>query len=175
MDSNRHQRGDDDRSTLGGQARASDADPDSPTPPDPLDLTATPAGDGLDDTVADVELEEVLDKIHVAEKPTSHRVDHEAGSRSAAWRVPSVRAVATSAVGQLVGAVVLFMIGATLVAIALAVQTRNPMIAAGVVAPPAFFLAYRRYQHWLSRKTYLHRLLESLGEDMSGLEPEDRS
>ncbi|MEL7472176.1 MAG: hypothetical protein AAGK04_02580 [Planctomycetota bacterium] len=40
-----------------------------------------------------------------------------------------------------------------------------------VIAPISTWWAHKKYKQWLQRKTYLYRLLESLGEDVSDLHP----
>ncbi len=151
---------------------------------DPSGLSGTdPALDdpALDDTVAEVELDEALDKID--EDPSEEEVytrrgrqpvpstfdedgpgyDPEAGKGSIANK--------TNLRGQLVNESSLFILGClallggvSSVIFALSMQTRPYWIAAGIIFPPTLVWFIIRWKKWLGRAPYMYRLLTSLGE-----------
>lgn len=132
----------------------------------------------LEETVADVELEEALD--HVEQGPAAQQRPAQPPSPDEAEFDPeahyfnvrdkqTIRKVVTSDGGQLILAFVAGGIGLALAIYAGFIQTREWIIAAAVVTPPTLVYAFIRWRLWLGRAPYLYRLLTSLGEDADDL------
>lgn len=140
----------------------------------PIDQSA------LDETVADVVLDESLDRVDpvsapkdvprpsTLESPDEAEYDPEA-HYSNIRNKQSVRKVMTSDGGQFVVALVLAAIGVAVAIYAAFIQTRPAIIVAAVVCPPTLFYAMFRWRLWLGQAPYLYRLLTSLGEDADDL------
>ncbi len=133
----------------------------------------------LDETVADVVLDESLDRVDnepapqtprqsTLESPDETEYDPEA-HYSNIRNKQSVRKAVTSDGGQFILAVVLAAIGIAIAIYAAFVQTRPVIITAAVVCPPTLFYAAFRWRLWLGQAPYLYRLLTSLGEDADDL------
>jgi len=89
------------------------------------------------------------------------------------------KAIASSGGQFVIGLVIgLFGLGLAVYAAAQAsMDSTNSLLmlaAAAIIAPVSTWWAHRKYKQWLHRKTYLYRLLESLGEDVSDLRPHRR-
>jgi len=151
---------------------------------DDIDLTETDPA--LEDTVAEVVLDESLEAI---EAPAARAGDHESeleggrllleGFDPEAHHVnvsqrKTIRRQLTSEGGQFVLGL-LVMTGALGVAAwAIAYQSRESLIVAGVVAPPALLWFFLRWRKWLAGAPYAYRLLTSLGEDADNILDERR-
>ncbi|MEM1184924.1 MAG: hypothetical protein AAGI53_07960 [Planctomycetota bacterium] len=128
----------------------------------------------LDDTVADVDVDEALtgadadaledeDPRHVAYDEDDPGFDPEAGRGSIANKTSISGAVLNESGLFILGAIAA-LAGLTSVIFAVFMQSRPYIIAAIVIAPPAFIWFILRWRKWLGRAPYLYRLLSSLGE-----------
>lgn len=167
------------------------------TPPgrdDDIDLADTGGMDetglsdtdpALEDTVADVELGESLDRIdqpapgdHDAELEGGEKLlegfDPEAHHINVSKRRRAIRKQITSEGGKFVVGLILMGAALGVVAWAIAYQTRESLIVAGVVGPPALGWFAFRWKRWLAGAPYAYRLLTSLGEDADNLLDERR-
>lgn len=135
--------------------------------------------DALDETVADVVLEESLDRVDTqptskTPKPQTHEspdgveFDPEA-HYSNIRNKQSVRKVVTSDGGQVVVSAILAATGIAVGIYAAFIQTRFWLITAGVICPATLIYAFMRWRLWLGQAPYLYRLLTSLGEDADHL------
>jgi len=135
--------------------------------------------DALDETVADVQLEESLDRVDTQpadnapraqniESPDGIEYDPEAHYTNIRNK-QTVRKVVTSDGGQFVVAVALAAIGLAVGIYAGFIQTRFWLITAGIVCPVTLIYAFARWRLWLGQAPYLYRLLTSLGEDADDL------
>ncbi|MFN0132365.1 MAG: hypothetical protein ACKVW3_07540 [Phycisphaerales bacterium] len=125
---------------------------------------------------ADVNLDEVFDSSTPAvESSSTWKYDPEAGRSDVAIKIRAAREAVHAAVGTPFGKFVVSLVlglAAVSVAIMAAIrQERNYIIAAAILVPPAAWLVYSRYNAWLGHKRYMYRLLETLGEDVSGFDP----
>jgi hypothetical protein len=122
-----------------------------------------------------VRLEEIFDRPEQLIVGTAAEYDPEAGRSNVAIKIQAVRQVVRSAAatpfGRLILAIPFGLAGMCLSIMAVTMQDLWVCIAAGVVMPVALILIYARYQAWLGHKRYMYRLLESLGEDVSGFDP----
>lgn len=140
------------------------------TPIDPDDTSFDESA--LDETVADVELEEALDHVEAAsasqptqaEAPDEADFDPEAHSYNVRNK-QTIRKVVLSDGGQLVIALLTGGVGIAMGIYAAFIQTRPWIIAAAVFAPLSLTYAFIRWRLWLGHAPYLYRLLTSLGED----------
>lgn len=123
-----------------------------------------------DETVADVELEAVLDRPEAVPEALPGAVDPEAGRMDAASPLQTARAAVRTPFGRVLMAIPLALAGVALVIMAVTFQTWPYIAGAAVLAPAGLGLLYVRYQRWLGHKRYMFRLLESLGEDVSGFD-----
>ncbi|MEZ6241744.1 MAG: hypothetical protein R3B57_01750 [Phycisphaerales bacterium] len=151
---------------------------------DDIDLTETDPA--LEDTVAEVELDESLEAI---EKSPARAGDHDSeleggemlleGFDPEAHHInvsqrKTIRRQITSEGGQFVLGL-LVMAGALGVAAwAIAYQSKESLIVAGVVSPPALLWFFLRWRKWLAGAPYAYRLLTSLGEDADNILDERR-
>ena len=94
------------------------------------------------------------------------QVDPESGYHGYHRKITVRKAVSTS-FGQLIFATLATLLGVALVIMAATVQTLPWIIAASVVFIPSAFLLRSRYKRWIKNRTYLFRLCQSLGEDVS--------
>ncbi|RMH13063.1 MAG: hypothetical protein D6695_05105 [Planctomycetota bacterium] len=130
----------------------------------------------LEETVADVELDQSLDQVdsgpapqtQAPQSPDEVEFDPEAHHYNVRNK-QSIRKVVVSDGGQLVIALVLASIGIGLGIYAAFNQTRTWIIAAAVITPPSLVFAFIRWRLWLGHAPYLYRLLTSLGEDADDL------
>ena len=159
-----------------------------PVPADelPLDDAPQPWDEeaALADTVGDELVEDRAPERPAPDDPTydnlfGHeivgldRVDPEAGSMSVARLVKQrVKRAARTPGGQLVLSIPVGLLGIALAILAIVHQTTPLIVAAAVVAPPALAAWVVLYRRWLGHKRYAYRLLESLGEDVSGFTPD---
>ncbi len=157
-------------------------------PPDDSDLSDTgvdldETNAALEDTVADVELDEALDEI---EAPAGdHDAELEDGGKLLEGFDPeahhvnvsqqrSVKRAIKSEGGQFVIGLLVFALALGVLALAATIRTQPWLIAAGVVAPPALIWFFLRWKRWLAGAPYAYRLLTSLGEDADNLLEERR-
>lgn len=141
--------------------------------------------EALEDTVADVELGESLDRIDPT-APADHDAELEGGEKllegfdpeahhvNVSRRRRAIRKQITSEGGMFVIGLVLMAVALGVVAWAIAYQTRESLIVAGVVGPPALLWFFFRWKKWLAGAPYVYRLLTSLGEDADNLLDERR-
>lgn len=129
--------------------------------------------DALEETVADVVLDESLDRVDKAPVPTRARTlespdgieyDPEAHYQNIRNK-QTVRKVMTSDGGQFVASLLLAATGLAVGIYAAFNHTRGVLITAAVVCPPTLIYAFLRWRLWLGQAPYLYRLLTSLGED----------
>lgn len=125
----------------------------------------------LDDTVAEVELEEAL---HAADDGEDEEVinpellagaDPEAHYRNTARQRAKIRQQVLSRGGQFIIGLLIGILSIALVILAATIQSRELIIAAGVCAPPGLIFTAIRWRRWLDNAPYAYRLLTSLGED----------
>lgn len=153
-----------DASRLGG----SSMDPSALSDTDP----------SLEDTVAEVELDEALDKIddgppedealrgHAPHAPIDDDgpgYDPEAGKGAIANKT-NLRATLVNESSLFIVGCVALLGGVSSVIFALSMQTRPYWIAAGIIFPPTLIWFIVRWKRWLGRAPYMYRLLTSLGE-----------
>ena len=133
------------------------------------------AGDGadglddtaLDETVADVELEESLDHV----EPESEGIDEddlvgfdpEAGQSRIGGR-STLAGHLTSDAGMFVIGLSVAMLGLSVLIFAVFNRTQTNLIVAGVVSPPTLIWAFVKWRRWLGGAPYVYRLLLSLNE-----------
>lgn len=139
-------------------------DPFYDTPDDP---------DALEETVADVELEEVLDRVEPETGPTPAKAhaeeedlggfDPEAGQTRIGGRT-TITGHITSEAGLFVIGLMVALAGSSVLIYALVMQTTRSLIIAGIVAPPALIWAFLKWRRWLGGAPYFYRLLLSLNE-----------
>ncbi|MCL4221655.1 MAG: hypothetical protein KJZ65_09825 [Phycisphaerales bacterium] len=135
----------------------------------------------LDETVADVELEQSLDHVETraakpgspqpapaAQAPDDIEFDPEAHYFNVRDK-QTIRKAVTSDGGQLILAFLAGCVGLAVAIYAAFIQTRPWIIAAAVVTPPSLVYAFIRWRLWLGRAPYLYRLLTSLGENADDL------
>lgn len=142
------------------------------------DAAADPSSTDLDDTIADVELDEQLDAIEepkAAEQPGTPAAaaaapvdpmddyDPEAGYSNIAKK-STVAGQLTSDAGMFIIGCILALVGVGAVIMAAIMQTRPYVIAAAIIAPPTFIWCFFRWKRWLGQVPYLVRLLHSLDE-----------
>ncbi|GAB4382543.1 MAG: hypothetical protein Kow0022_00280 [Phycisphaerales bacterium] len=140
------------------------------TPIDPDDTSFDESA--LDETVADVELEEALDHVDAApasqptgpDAPDAADFDPEAHYYNVRNK-QTIRKVVLSDGGQLVIALLTGSAGVAIAIYAAFIQTRPWIIAAAFVTPLSLAYAFIRWRLWLGHAPYLYRLLTSLGED----------
>lgn len=146
-------------------------------PIDPDDTSVDESA--LDETVADVELEQSLDHVQTtkpgakpaapaASTPDDIQFDPEAHYFNVRDK-QTIRKAVTSDGGQLILAFLAGCIGLAVAIYAGFIQTRAWIIAAAVITPPALAYAFIRWRLWLGHAPYLYRLLTSLGEDADDL------
>ncbi len=148
---------------------------------DEKDIDLTETDPALDDTVAEVELDESLDTI---DEPRTRAGDHDSeleggemlleGFDPEAHHVnvsqrKTIRRQVTSEGGQFVIGLVVMAAALGVAAWAIAYQTTESLIVAGVVAPPALLWFFLRWRKWLAGAPYAYRLLTSLGEDADNI------
>lgn len=102
--------------------------------------------------------------------------DPEAGYQNVRDIRSAKKAIASSGGQFVIGLIIgLFGLGMAVYAAAQAsMDSTGSLImlaAAAIIAPVSAWWAHRKYRQWLQHKTYLYRLLESLGEDVSELKP----
>lgn len=149
------------------------------TPIDPDDTSIDESA--LDETVADVELEQSLDHVEArsakpgaaqpapaTQAPDDIEFDPEAHYFNVRDK-QTIRKAVTSDGGQLILAFLAGCVGLAVAIYAAFIQTRPWIIAAAVVTPPALVYAFIRWRLWLGRAPYLYRLLTSLGENADDL------
>lgn len=145
-----------------------------PRPGDPADhvaLGTPPLLDDPDETVAEVEVEEILDRPAEPGDEPPGELDPEAGRGSVASKSVAIREAVGTPFGRLLLALPLALAGIALAIMAATHQTWPYIAAAAVVAPVGMWLVHRRYQDWLGHRRYIYRLLETLGEDVSDFDP----
>ncbi len=161
-----------DASRLGG----SSINPRDLADTDPIDH----ADSALDDTVAEVELDEALDRIdhdppedevHTRRAHPHHPpivddgpgYDPEAGRGSIANKT-NLRATLVNESSLFILGFLALLVGVSSVIFALSMQTRPYWITAGILFPPTLIWFIVRWKRWLGRAPYMYRLLVSLGE-----------
>lgn len=135
----------------------------------PLDSDAARGLDdtALDETVADVELEESLDHV----EPESEAIDEsdlvgfdpEAGQSRIGGR-STLAGHLTSDAGMFVIGLTVAMVGLSVLIFAAFNRTTTNLIIAGVVSPPTLIWAFVKWRRWLGGAPYVYRLLLSLDE-----------
>lgn len=127
---------------------------------------------------AEVDLDRVYDRVSTP--PTNVTIalnDDEAGRSRVGGelkRTQQVRAAVGSAFGRLLQALALTMLAASLAIFAAFDQRWIWIAPAAIALPLTLWLTTRRYHAWLGHRRYMYRLLDTLGEDVSGLEGERR-
>lgn len=127
---------------------------------------------------AEVDLDRVYDRV--AAQPSNVTIalnDDEAGRTRVGGelkRTQQVRAAVGSAFGRLLQALVLTIIAASLAIFAAFDQRWIWIAPAAIALPLTLWLTTRRYHTWLGHRRYMYRLLDTLGEDVSGLKRERR-
>lgn len=136
--------------------------------------THNPGGliDDPDETVADMDVEDILDRPAETHDTLPGELDPEAGRGSIASKSMAVREAIGTPFGRLLLATPVALAGIALVIMAATHQTWPYIAAAAVIAPAGAWLVYRRYQDWLGHRRYIYRLLETLGEDVSEFDPD---
>jgi hypothetical protein len=131
-----------------------------------------------------VDLARIFDRATRTEENPAGRHDPEAGKGDVAVKLAvSTEAVAhvvkgavsgtfTTPFGRLILSILVALAGVGLTIAAFTLQDRWIITAAAIVAPIGLVLVYWRYQAWLGHKRYMYRLLETLGEDVSGFRPD---
>lgn len=132
----------------------------------------------------DVDLTRIFDRHTSVEDNPAARYDPEAGRTNVAVKFTAATEVVTQAVrglvtgalftpfGKLLLSITVALAGIALIIAAATWQEQWMIIAAAAVTPVALVLVYWRYQTWLGHKRYIYRLLETLGEDVSGFSPD---
>jgi len=147
--------------------------------PSEADLTET--GDAMEETVADVELEDSLDD----DSPMDHEDELELGERLLAGFDPeahhqnirdrqTIKKQVMSEGGQFVLGLVVLALGLGVLALAATIRSTEWYVIAGLVAPPALLWFFLRWKRWLAGAPYAYRLLTSLGEDAENILSEDQ-
>lgn len=138
-------------------------DPFYDTPDDP---------DALEETVADVELDEVLDRVEPEAGPTHPRgaeeedlggFDPEAGQTRIGGRT-TITGHITSEAGMFVIGLVVASVGTSVLIYAIIMQTLPTLITAAIISPPSLIWAFFKWRRWLGGAPYFYRLLLSLNE-----------
>jgi len=130
--------------------------------------------DGLEETVADVELDESLDQIEPEAVPQAldadlGEFDPEAGQSRIGGRQGLTGQIMSEA-GLFVLGLLAAMVGTSLLIYALVMRTPATLIAAGVVCPPTLIWAFLKWRRWLGNAPYVYRLLLSLNEKEAAAE-----
>lgn len=126
--------------------------------------------DALEDTVADVDLDESLDHVDsIAEQAPEDEeelggFDPEAGRTRIGGRV-SISGHLTSDAGMFVIGVVAATVGLSVLIFALVNRTPVNLVIAGVISPPTLIWAFVKWRRWLGGAPYVYRMLLSLKED----------
>ncbi len=151
---------------------------------DDIDLTETDPA--LEDTVADVELDDSLDTIDEGRaRAGDHDSELEGGAMLLEGFDPeahhvnvsqrkTIRRRVSSEGGQFVIGLLVMAGALGVVAWAVAYQSTESLIVAGVVGPPALLWFFLRWRKWLAGAPYAYRLLTSLGEDADNILDERR-
>ncbi|MEM1329829.1 MAG: hypothetical protein AAGG07_04640 [Planctomycetota bacterium] len=147
------------------------ANAEAPTAPStPRSMRDFAAGFGDEETVIlpppPQEADGEFARVGAHELTGLDKFDPEAGYSDYQKKVTLRKAVSTS-FGQLIISGVLMLTGIALTIMAATVQTLPWIIAAAVVLPPAIVVFRKRYKRWVRNRTYLFRLCQSLGEDVS--------
>jgi|GEM_PF-3443353 len=148
---------------------------------------------GLADTVVDVDALEEEDEAEAvltpqrSERPQSpfvpigeheiaglDRLDPEWGKYDVSRRITSLRQAVETSFAQMIFAGIAALVALAVALLAASWQTRALIIAASVLCPPTFVWVYIQWRRWLERKRFLFRLLETLGEDTTGIDPRPR-
>lgn len=121
------------------------------------------------------DLDDIFDRPEELVTGSTAEYDPEAGRTNVAIKIQAVRQVVRSATstpfGRLMVSIPVALAGLTLSIMAVTLQELWMIISACLITPLGAFLVYQRYQAWLGHKRYMYRLLESLGEDVSGFDP----
>jgi len=127
--------------------------------------------DALDDTVADVELEESLDQVEPGQaSPAPVVLDEELGDydpEAGQSRIADKSGIAgqiMSEAGMFVVGVCAALGGTSVLIWGLIMKTPQSLIAALVIAPPSLIWAFMKWRRWLGGAPYAYRLLMSLNE-----------
>lgn len=126
--------------------------------------------DGLEETVADVELDESLDRVEDEAAAAAVIVDDELGEYDPEAGQSRI-ADKTSITGQIMSEAGLFviglcaaMLGVSVLIYAAVMQTLPTLIAAVVIAPVTLGWAFVKWKRWMGGAPYVYRLLLSLNE-----------
>lgn len=125
--------------------------------------------DGLEETVADVELDESLDRVEDAEAEAVvvddelGEYDPEAGQSRIADK-SSITGQIMSEAGLFVIGLCAAMLGVSVLIYAAVMQTPATLITAVVVAPLTLGWAFVKWKRWMGGAPYVYRLLLSLNE-----------
>ena len=140
------------------------------SPDEPPDRPGDPALDdtALDETVADVELDESLDQVEPETEETVDEIDMlgfdpEAGQTRIGGR-STIAGHLTSDVGMFVIGLIVAMAGLSMLIYAVFNRTQANLIIAGIVSPPTLIWAFVKWRRWLGGAPYVYRLLLSLNE-----------
>lgn len=128
----------------------------------------------LDETVADFEVQDSFVELGGHDTARIDQIDPELHHVNVRKKLSRAQKTVNDKFTQLIIAGVASLIGIALALLAITWQTQNIIIAASVVCPPAFFITWSRYNKWVARKNSMYRLLETLGEDVSDLDPRTR-
>lgn len=122
----------------------------------------------------DVDLEQVFDRPVERGESSLSRFDPEAGKLSAAAKARHVRQQVSASIGspfgRLIFGIVLGLAGVAVGIMAAIEQTPVLIGIAAVLTPLGLWVLHVRYRAWLGHRRYMYRLLEQLGEDVSGFD-----
>ncbi|USN99170.1 MAG: hypothetical protein H6810_00370 [Phycisphaeraceae bacterium] len=133
----------------------------------------------LDETVADVELEESLDQVEPAKQPVDvldrdlGGFDPEAGRQRVGGRI-TITGHLTSDAGMFVIGLVTALVGLSVLIYAIVNRTTTSWIVAGVIAPPTLLWAFVKWRRWMGGAPYVYRMLLSLDEKEAAAEAMER-
>jgi len=128
----------------------------------------------LDETVADLELDESFVELGGHDAARIDEIDPELHHHSVRKKRRRAKKVVETKFTQMIVAGVASLVGIAFALLAMTWQSQNIIIAACIICPPAFWITWVRYQKWVASKNAMFRLLQTLGEDVSGIDPRTR-
>lgn len=131
--------------------------------------------DGLEDTVADVELDELLDSVETVAEPDDlgdealGEYDPERGQSRIGGR-NRIAGQLLSESGLFVFGAIAALVGLAVLIYALVMQTVPSLIAAAVICPPTMIWGFFKWRRWLGSAPYFYRMLMTLNEKEAAVE-----
>ena len=163
---------------------------------DEVRLQPDPDDPGLADTVADLDAiaeDDTMGDQIVFERPPEpappqspfvpigeHEIagldliDPEWGQYDVSRRITSIRKAVETSFAQMLVAGVMALAALAIALLAATWQTNELIGLAAVTCPPTFYFTYKRWRRWLAHRRFMFRLLETLGEDTTGIDPRTR-